>query len=221
MPPFARAPLTAGVRAPVPFSRPPGARHQARRRRSRRLVLALAFALLLGSAALVRWPRHPANSSAQAVHRRPATISSAGSGPAGFADRARPPQKSPSPPAHDLAGVLAALDSARARAFAARDPALLARVYSSPLLLARDRAALLRVVPPGCTLTGLHSHFADVHVEQAGSRTRVRARVAVRAAELVCGGRPAARAAPVPAVPMRIELRHTAAGYRIESEQAL
>ena len=109
--------------------------------------------------------------------------------------------------------------SARARAFSARDPALLTRVYSSPLLLARDRGTLLRLVPPGCALTGLHSRFAAVSADRDGALTRVRARVAVQAATLVCRGRPAVRAAPLRPTALRIVLRRTSAGYRIAAEQ--
>ncbi|HEY8301506.1 MAG TPA: protein kinase [Jatrophihabitans sp.] len=221
-PPFARTPLTYGVRAPAPFTRAPGARHQARRARSRRLVLALALVLLAVSAAVAWWPRHP-------PARRAAAGETAAVEPvvttrrAGSTTRPATPDPAPgtsSPPGRPgVTAVLAALDGARARAFAVRDPALLARVYASPLLLARDRATLLRIVPPGCGLTGLHTSFGEVHTRRLGSRVRVQARVAVRAATLVCRGTPAARAAPVPVVPMRIVLRRTVAGYRIVAER--
>ena len=45
------------------------------------------------------------------------------------------------------------------RAYARRDPTLLSAVYSSALLLARDRDQLLSAVPPGCALTGLRTTF--------------------------------------------------------------
>lgn len=222
-PPFARAPLTYGVRAPVPFTRPPGARHQVRRARSRRLVLVLALALLAGSAAVAWWPHDRPGGRARAVGHDASSRAAEPAPATSTAPQPASPDRAPTsarPAATEIRAVLRGLDGTRARAFAARDPALLGRVYSSPLLIARDRAVLLRTVPRGCGLTGLHTSFGAVHTERPDGLVRVvHARVAVGAATLVCGGRPAARATPGRPVAMRIELRRTAAGYRIASEQ--
>jgi hypothetical protein len=97
---------------------------------------------------------------------------------------------------------------------------LLTRVYSSALLLARDRSLLLKTVPSGCALTGLHTTFSDVRAPRLSSRTRVHARVAVRGATLACRGAPSEPAASGSPVAMTIELRRTADGYRIDAEHA-
>jgi hypothetical protein len=111
------------------------------------------------------------------------------------------------------------LDHARQKAYARRDPGLLSTVYSSAVLLARDRAQLLSVVPRGCGLTGLHTTFDQVRAARHGTGLRVHARVRVRAARLVCDGAPGERASPARPVPMTIELRRTPDGYRIDAER--
>ncbi len=139
-----------------------------------------------------------------------------------------PPSASPSassspvsaPAAASARDVLVALDRARSRAYARRDPALLTEVYSSALLLARDRGRLLTTVPRGCALTGLHTTFSEVRAPRLGSRTRVHARVAVRGAKLACSGAPSVPATSGAPVAMTIELRRTADGYRIDAEHS-
>ncbi len=115
--------------------------------------------------------------------------------------------------------VLAALDRAREAAYARRDPSLLAQVYSSPVLLARDRERMLALVPRGCVLTGLRSTFAGVRTVRAGRRMRVHARVRVRADALVCRGATREHTAAARPAAMTIELRRTPAGYRITAER--
>jgi hypothetical protein len=217
LPPFARAPLTDGVRAPTPFTEPPGERRLARQTQLRRAAVVAAALVVLAVIAAVFWPggSSPASRvvSAQSAHPGATTVPRSPSAP---------PSSSAAPtsrvsPAY---GVLVALDHARSRAYARRDPALLTRVYSSALLLARDRDRLLTIVPRGCGLTGLHTTFSEVRAQRLGTRTRVHARVAVQAATLACRGAPSEPARSGSPTAMTIDLRHTADGYRIEAERA-
>jgi hypothetical protein len=67
----------------------------------------------------------------------------------------------------DAAGVeavLTRLDKLRERAFADRDPGLLASVYVSGPLLNQDVALLKHIVPAGCGLIGVHTTYDDIRV---------------------------------------------------------
>jgi hypothetical protein len=210
-----RQPLTMGVRAPSPFA-PPEARHRAhsRPRVATGLmvcVTALALALCTG----VWWWRSAATDPASAHAAAPAaahpsarstphpTARSTGqhpSGPATAPSSASSPARSSaiSPagaaPARALApaqalAVLSALDDTRSRAYATRNPALLAAVYASANLLARDRAQLLSIVPMGCGLQGLHTRFSRLALTSASvDRARLRVTATLAPAGLVCAG---------------------------------
>ena len=218
LPPFARQPLTDGVRAPTPFTQPPGERHLARQSQLRRVAIVAAALVVLAVIAAVFWPdggssppsrvaiAHSAHPVATTVPRSPSVS----------------PSSSPESTSRvsSAYGVLIALDHARSQAYARRAPALLTRVYSSALLLARDRDRLLTIVPRGCGLTGLHTTFSNVRAQRLGPRTRVHARVAVHAATLACRGAPREPAVAGSPTTMTIDLRHTADGYRIEAEHA-
>lgn len=227
VPPFARQPLTYGVRAPTPFTQPPGLRHQARAVRARRIAVgAVAVAVMaVLVTAVVAWPRSPVparvadgQSAPPSRPAPPTTPVRSGARSAAHSSAVGPaPVAPPATPASARA-VLAVLDRARQAAYARRDPALLAGVYSSAVLLARDRAELLSAVPRGCGLTGLRTTFDQVRAEQRGIRMRVHARVHVRAASLVCGASHSERASARP-VPMTIDLRRTADGFRIDAER--
>jgi hypothetical protein len=88
------------------------------------------------------------------------------------------------------------LDALRAAAYATRRAELLAVVYDSPVLLARDRTQLLQRVPAGCTLTGLITRFSGVRILSA-DRSRVQLAVTAKlgAADLHCSGASVATAA--------------------------
>jgi hypothetical protein len=117
--------------------------------------------------------------------------------------------------------LLASLDASRAAAFAVRDPRRLGDVYASPSLLARDRALLLAIVPPGCGLTGVRTAYRAVRVlRRAGAGVDVGAEASVRTSRLVCHGERAGRARGTPPAALRIGLVRTRAGYRIASLQA-
>jgi hypothetical protein len=117
--------------------------------------------------------------------------------------------------------LLASLDAARAAAFAAREPARLSGVYASPALLARDRALLLAIVPPGCGLVGVRTTYSDLRVGSATESTvSVLGRASVAASRLMCGGTAAGRAAATPEEPVRIGLIRQGSGYLINSLQA-
>jgi hypothetical protein len=200
-------------------------RHQARHERVRRLALVGATVSALVVAGVVVWPRSPA----------PVRVAGAGSavraGPVAARSSPRPPTSSTSPtsvptvrsPAgstpRSARAILTVLDHAREAAYAHRDPARLSAVYSSALLLARDRDQLLSAVPPGCGLTGVRTTFEHVRAVRRGSRLQVHARVRVRAASLECRGSPGVRAPPARPVSMTIDLHRTRSGYRIESER--
>ena len=224
VPPFARAPLTAGVRAPSPFVRPPSGRH-ASAAAGRRVapaviaVAALAAVVVAVVAAVLWWPQSPrSGQSARSGHEAAASVTAP---VAPQSVRTTPVAATRHARAHDVRAVLASLDARRARAFAARDPAALHAVYASAALLARDRALLLAIVPPGCGLHGLHTSFGTVRVLRSEAPLRVRAVVAVQPSALVCGGRPAGRAHGARPVTMALELVHTIAGYRIAAEHTL
>lgn len=81
------------------------------------------------------------------------------------------------------AGVLAALDAARARAFAASDPATLAQVYvPGSDVLARDTARIARLKDRGVSATGVRHAVNSVRLVQAGA-----ARVVLRVEEKLRG----------------------------------
>jgi hypothetical protein len=217
LPPFARQPLTDGVRAPRPFTEPPGEQYLARQSRLRWAGVVAAALVVLAVIATIFWPGGSAPVSRVAKGHS--------TGPAASRSVPRSATSSPSSPAmtapvSSAYGVLVALDHARSQAYARRDPALLTRVYSSALLLARDRDRLLTTVPRGCGLTGLHTTFSGVRAQRLGARTRVHARVVVHAATLACRGAPKEPAVPGRPTAMTIDLRHTADGYRIEAERA-
>jgi hypothetical protein len=118
--------------------------------------------------------------------------------------------------------VLAGLDARRAAAFATRDPALLADVYASASLLARDRAQLLAIVPAGCVLRGVRTRFSRLVIgARTGDQARLRVRSRVAASILVCGGRPAGRAAGTRAVDLEVVLLRTGSRYRIADQRQM
>ena len=134
--------------------------------------MALLIAGTLAAGCSIGWPR---------LHRR-AAAASAGEPALGAAGArpvagpsahpslarvpgARPPAVPPTtahPSVAELENILTGLAAVRERAFAQRQPALLAAAYASPTLLAADTAQLLHGVPAGCRLAGLHTSYRDV-----------------------------------------------------------
>jgi hypothetical protein len=210
VPPFARLPLTAGVRAPWPFAGAPPGRHLARGTRPR-IAAGLAVIALVTAAAAVVVVLWPGRSSAPAAPRS-AVVASSGER---SAERSSAPSRVPSVPA-----VLTALDARRAAAYARRDPSLLAQVYGASALLARDRALLLSIVPSGCGLHGVRTRFASVLAHRTGSRWRVRARLSVARSTLVCSGTRSGTAPGTAPALMDIVLVRHGSGYLIFSEHA-
>lgn len=213
-------PLTHGRRAPSPFEAPAGRHVAASRRLGRpRVATGFAVAVLLAVAAVVGgvlwWPsgggQHEQRTVVAGVER--------GSPAASIGATPTPPSSSPAPAPFRPAAVLAALDRTRATAFARRDPELLAKIYASPALLARDRALLLSTVPSGCGLHGARTSFRDVIVtERDPGRIWVQARLKLAASTLVCGGVVSGRAGGAAAV-LRVELVSRAGGYRITAQR--
>jgi hypothetical protein len=116
------------------------------------------------------------------------------------------------------AKVLARLDVARARAYAQRDPALLAQVYLPGALRRQDIAQLQSIVPAGCGLFGASTVYSHVAVEsRAATLAVLRVSATLRASTLECGGKPAGHAPAAGPLTLRIELQRVGPGYLIAS----
>lgn len=181
----------------------PRPRHRRRARRPRALGPALVvLGLLLGAFAVVG-----AHSGAVTrTHDGPASSPSAPPGEPGVR----------SPDALTARGMLQRLDALRERAYAARDPALLAQVYLSTDLVERDSAQLRRLVPQGCALLGVRTDYGEPVVEYADAATvRLRVRAVLNASSLRCGASVVAHAAAAGPDVERIVLRREAGRYRI------
>ena len=211
-------PLTYGVRAPSPFGagRHSAAGSPARRgadgRRARiavRLVPAAALAGLGVAAAVVWWPSGGGGQQVSPTTDRPTTT-----------QRPHPTTPARVIDAASAGAVLRRLDAARAAAFATRDPDLLARVYASPQLLARDRALLTSIVPAGCVLRGVHTRFDRVAVSTlVSARVVVRVRTTIAPSTLVCAGTASGRAAGAPPTDVRVELVRVRDEYLIADQR--
>ncbi|HEY2298767.1 MAG TPA: protein kinase [Jatrophihabitans sp.] len=220
VPPFARAPLTAGVRAPTPFARPPSGRHASAtertgRRRLAPAVVAAAIVVVAAGVGTALWWPAAGRSQSRDVAATPRQTAPPLTSPA------TPPVEPRATTVHQpdrVASVLADLDARRAQAFARRDPAALRGVYASPTLLARDRALLISIVPRGCGLYGVRSRFAAIRVTRRGARLRVRTVVTVHPSDLRCGGTRAGRAGGTQPVTTTLDLVRTDDGYRIAAE---
>jgi hypothetical protein len=126
----------------------------------------------------------------------------------------------PAAPHRDWLAILDRLDAVRARAFAARRPALLAHVYAPGPLLADDAASLTRLVPPGCGLRGAHTSFRPAGVVAHGGRAVITASASMAPSRLTCPDRPAQTAKGATAR-LQIVLRSTPTGVRIVAERVL
>jgi hypothetical protein len=195
-------------------------------------LCAVLLALLVG-AGLWWWPFHggpsggPAGNGAalggvSSVARMSAPTSTRSSTASSTASSTPKPSMAPATPhpAPRVPAVLAGLDGIRAAAFARRDPSLLAGVYASSALLARDRALLTSIVPRGCGLRGVHTRFSHLVVTaRTADRIRVRVQVALGPSTLVCGDTPSGRAAGAPVTTLQIELVHRGSAYRIAAQK--
>lgn len=164
----------------------------------------------------------PPRTTAPATTPPPATTGPPAAMPSTSSATSTPPSEARTGPpgaaalGADPLAALRRLDELRSAAFARRDVSLLARVYASPGLLARDRALLLAIVPAGCGLRGVHTRFSAVTVTaRSAHRVIVRARGRVGPSALVCGG--TARAAAPGSAPetLRITLLPGPGGVRI------
>jgi serine/threonine protein kinase len=116
LPPFARQPLTDGVRAPTPFTQPPGERHLARQSRLRRSAVVAAVLVVLAVIAAVFWPGGSSPASRVVDSRSGHTVATAVSR---SPSASVPTSSSPTPTAlaaSSAYGVLVALDHAPMRA---------------------------------------------------------------------------------------------------------
>jgi hypothetical protein len=118
--------------------------------------------------------------------------------------------------AAQAAQVLRSLDALRARAYAERDPSLLAQVYTAGPLLTQDSAQLRSIVPSGCGLDGATTSYTRVVVtDRSPGEVTLRARAALHASRLRCAGKPAGQAPGAGPRTLRIELRSDGTSYRI------
>ena len=218
-------PLTYGVRAPAPFGDGPGGRHQAppRRRRVPVGLAAAAVVLALSAAAALWWLVRPAHHDSAAAARATAvpvhaTARRANTPPRATVSPVALPTAAAPPP---VAAILTGLDRTRSRAYARRDPALLASVYDSSALLARDRAMLLTIVPAGCGLRGVRTRFTGMTVR---SRTAGRLQLSVTevlgSSTLVCDATASGRAASTGPVRLVVDLVRVGPGYRIAAQRS-
>ena len=111
------------------------------------------------------------------------------------------------------------LDALRARAYAHRDPALLRRVYVPGRLLRADTSTLTRLVPPGCGLAGVRTHFVPVAVRSRAGHDVVTVTATLGRSRLVCAGRQRGAAPGSSATRLTVELVPTASGLRIADER--
>jgi hypothetical protein len=206
--PPARLPLTYGVRAPAPFAGSAPGRHLAARRRLRlgrgAAAVATAAAALAGVAL---WQWWPSAGSTTSVSRPTAAVSPSVDGSPHIATAPRP---------NSVSALLTRLDSVRSHAFASRQPAALRAVYASAGLLAKDRASLTAIVPPGCGLLGVHTRFTDVVVvARSRDAMTLRLHAQIESSRLVCSGTLTGRAPAGPDTVVRMYLVSAGGRYRI------
>jgi eukaryotic-like serine/threonine-protein kinase len=190
--------LTHGVRARPVASRP--RRGAARRLRAARLATGCTAALIVAALGLL-----VAIAARGWQAQRPAS------------HRAQPGVASP---AQRTETALVTLAHARELAFAERNPALLAQVYLPGPLLQADAALLARIVPSGCGLVGAHTTYRDIAVGGTEDHPVITTTATLSPSRLMCAGSQAASAPGVGPTGLRIELVHTAAGYRIAAQRA-
>ncbi|HEU5006622.1 MAG TPA: serine/threonine-protein kinase [Jatrophihabitantaceae bacterium] len=214
--------LTYGHRLPPPARTPARTLRALRPELSARvmrlgLVTALLAALLTG---LLWWAHDRGGRPAAAAGQRSATATGAGSHSVDAVGATA------QPPAPDVAQldaaaaskVLTRLDVARARAYAQRDPALLAQVYVPGTLRTQDAAQLQSIVPAGCGLFGASTVYSHVAVEsRAATQAVLRVSATLRASMLECGGKPAGQAPAAGPITLRIALQRVGTGYLIAS----
>jgi eukaryotic-like serine/threonine-protein kinase len=216
------------TRLVAPRPRPVIPRPRRRRRLPNAVVgvaVGAAVAIALATVGVV-WARASDRPTA-APHRVSASVpqrqveTSAGVGGSSSSSPSRVPLPSPaaspvpSPAPADWPAALVALDAVRGRAFGTRDPALLRRVYVAGPLLRRDAALLHRLVPAGCVLTGVRTHYAAIRATAHGNSAVVTALATLQPSRLVCGGRLRDRAPGAGPIRLRVELVRTEGGVRI------
>ncbi len=182
------------------------------RRRSRPRLLGAAVAVALAAALAVvgtAWARstdrHGRGGGNTSVPRSQLETTRTPSA----AEHTRPPA------VIDWPAALAHLDALRAKAFGTRNPALLRQVYADPHLFHADAGLLIRLVPSGCLLSGVHTRYAGMQVAAHGADAIVTTTATLRPSLLICHGRRQARAPGVGPVRLRVQLVRTPSGVRI------
>jgi hypothetical protein len=114
--------------------------------------------------------------------------------------------------------VLVALDAIRARAFAQRDPSLLAQVYSAGALRSQDTSMISKIVPKGCGLVGVRTDYTDVVVTSStAKRIVLSVRAALHPSTLECSGTPSGQAPGEQFTSLRIVLVRSGSHYLIDA----
>lgn len=216
--------LTYGHRLPPPARTPVRTLRALRPELSGRVVrLGLATALLAALlTGLLWWAHGRGGRPAAAADQRPGSPSATVAG-AHSVDAVEAAAQPPAPDVAELdaaaaSKVLTRLDVARARAYAQRDPALLAQVYVPGTLRTRDAAQLQSIVPAGCGLFGASTVYSHVAVEsRAATQAVLRVSATLHASTLECGGKPAGQAPAAGPITLRIALQRVGTGYLIAS----
>jgi serine/threonine protein kinase len=214
-------PLTHGVRLrPLAARRQVMPWHLRRGARPTMVVLAVAVVAALAGFLALRLGARDTPAGAAPAPNRSAPNRSAPS--QSVSNQSVPATAQAEPDAAAVLSELGRLDALRAQAFGHREPALLARVYGSPLLFEQDNALLLRLVPTGCGLTGLHTTFGNLSVTgRSPTSVSVRVDATLGPSALICHGAATGEAPGAGSVTLHIELARSALGYRIAAENRL
>ena len=167
----------------------------------------------------------PAEIPAAAASAAAASVPAA-SVPAAPVSVPAPAPRSPlgAPPARPVGpaawrSILQEVDHRRERAFATRDPAALASVYTSAALVGQDRATLHRVVPRGCGLHGLSTEFGSVRVtSRSADATVLRVVAGLPSATLTCAGVPSSRTRARAGIVMSVTVERRGTEYAISDQ---
>ncbi len=225
-----QAPPTRMV-GPRPRPAIPRPRRRAGRRRTMLIALAVALCGLLAAAGTVWATTRDGEPAAHAPVMRSSSPAASSHVKRSTSPPSHSPPKTPTvntqtkktkpkaPAAGEWQTALVGLDAMRARAFQARDPKLLARVYVPGPLLTADTALLRRLVPPGCGLAGARTRYTHMRAAMHGSRVRITVTAILPPSRLICARAVRGTAPGAGPAHLRLELARTSGGLRIAEQQ--